>query len=171
MIAAAPIARVARRIASRGVGIGAVIRRLPRPGAAGFTSGRRFPVDFATVRRHRRPNDCLALPVGFEALSRPDFEIPLFDVPAARLDVAVRSLAGTRPRTVLAQADRVRRQYEYVQRSRVFGFPDRITVQVFDRGEEAAALAIWSRARYGIRDFGVNAARVRAWLKALPDHL
>ena len=31
-----------------------------------------------------------------------------------------------------------------------------------------SALAIYSRARYGIRDFGVNQKRVERWLAALP---
>ncbi len=54
----------------------------------------------------------------------------------------------------------------YVQRSRVFGFPDYLTVKavVMDGG---AGLIIWSRARYGRSDFGVNRARVEAWLAAL----
>jgi uncharacterized protein (DUF1499 family) len=63
----------------------------------------------------------------------------------------------------------------YVQRSRVFGFPDYITVKAVateSTGEgstvgSGAGLIIWSRARYGRSDFGVNRARVEAWLAAL----
>ncbi len=31
-----------------------------------------------------------------------------------------------------------------------------------------AALAVYGRARYGIRDFGVNRARIERWIAALP---
>ncbi len=58
----------------------------------------------------------------------------------------------------------------YVQRSRVFGFPDCLTVKavaIESTGEAGAGLIIWSRARYGRSDFGVNRARVEAWLAAL----
>ncbi len=58
-----------------------------------------------------------------------------------------------------------------MQRSRVFGFPDYLTVKAVavdsNAGEGGAGLIIWSRARYGRSDFGVNQARVEAWLAAL----
>jgi len=54
----------------------------------------------------------------------------------------------------------------YVQRSRVFGFPDYLTVRAVATAG-GAGLIIWSRARYGRGDFGVNRARVEAWLALL----
>jgi uncharacterized protein (DUF1499 family) len=50
----------------------------------------------------------------------------------------------------------------YVTRSRVFGFPDYITVKQI--GPE---LIILSRLRFGRSDMGVNAARLNNWLEPL----
>jgi uncharacterized protein (DUF1499 family) len=56
----------------------------------------------------------------------------------------------------------------YVQRSRIIGFPDYITVKAvpMETGlpEAGAGLIVYSRSRYGYGDFGVNRARVEAWL-------
>ncbi len=54
----------------------------------------------------------------------------------------------------------------YVQRSRVIGFPDVISVSARPDGK-GSRLSIWSRSRYGQYDFGVNRARVERWLAAL----
>ena len=55
----------------------------------------------------------------------------------------------------------------YVQRSQVFGFPDLISVRVEESGEGGATVAIFSRARFGKSDMGVNERRVRRWLDGL----
>lgn len=47
-------------------------------------------------------------------------------------------------------------------RSHYWGFPDYTTAQVTPAG-----LTVYARSRFGQSDFGVNAARLRAWL-ALP---
>jgi len=52
----------------------------------------------------------------------------------------------------------------YVTRSRVLRFPDYITVRYRD-----GHIEIWSRARFGRSDLGVNAERVERWLRALAE--
>ena len=52
-------------------------------------------------------------------------------------------------------------------RSAVFGFPDLVTIQVLPHGASQSSLILWSRSVYGSSDFGVNRARVAAWLAAL----
>lgn len=47
-------------------------------------------------------------------------------------------------------------------RSLVWGFPDYTTAEV-----TAAGLVIYARQRFGTHDWGVNAARLRAWLAQL----
>lgn len=49
----------------------------------------------------------------------------------------------------------------WVVRSAVIGFPDYITAE-----QSGETLRIFSRLRFGRRDFGVNAKRMDAWLKA-----
>lgn len=58
-------------------------------------------------------------------------------------------------------------QYEYVQRSIVFGFPDYITVEFIAISNYSSTLAIYSRSRYGFYDFGVNKKRVQKLLGQL----
>jgi len=47
----------------------------------------------------------------------------------------------------------------------MFGWPDYISVRAV-AVEGGAALAVWSRSRYGYSDMGVNRARVGRWLAA-----
>ncbi len=54
----------------------------------------------------------------------------------------------------------------WVSRSKVWGFPDYTTAQTTtDQGQ--TRLTLHARQRFGRDDFGVNAARLRAWLGAL----
>lgn len=71
----------------------------------------------------------------------------------------VRSLAGS------VDAGRI----TYVARSKFWGFPDYITIGAAPKGS-GSAVTLYSRARFGRRDFGVNAARVARWHAALPRH-
>jgi uncharacterized protein (DUF1499 family) len=132
-----------------------------------------FPVDFKTLRLGRRPNQWLVLPPGFAGASAPDGESPVFPVAPRALMQALKRLATEQPRTLLVRGDAGSGQAEFVARSRIFRFPDRITVAVFPAAGDGArsALAIWSRAVYGRRDFGVNRARVERWLRLLEGRL
>lgn len=49
-------------------------------------------------------------------------------------------------------------------RSRIWGFPDYTTAQITPGG-----LTLYARQRFGAKDFGVNAARLRGWLAQLPS--
>ena len=55
------------------------------------------------------------------------------------------------------------RQAHFVARSALLNYPDLITVQVTPE----SGLILWSRSIYGRSDFGVNQARLTAWLAAL----
>jgi uncharacterized protein (DUF1499 family) len=58
----------------------------------------------------------------------------------------------------------------YVQRSRIMGFPDYFSIRFLDMGDGDAGVAVYSRARYGQSDLGVNRARVEKWLAALEPY-
>ncbi len=130
-----------------------------------------FPLDFAVPRHRRRPDDRLAAPEGAAIRATPDLTVPDFSVDPAALADAVRAVALSEPRTELPCEDGDACRMEFRQRSRLFGFPDLVTVQVEPRGHGGSSLFVWSRARYGIRDFGVNRARMRRWLTALAARL
>lgn len=130
-----------------------------------------FPLDFKSLRPNGGPNQWLVLPPGFAAAAAPQAESPVFSVAPRVLMQAVKQLATAEPRTELVHGDAGNGQAEFVARSRVFRFPDRITVAVFAMpgGADQSALAVWSRAVYGRRDFGVNRARVERWLARLSE--
>ena len=54
----------------------------------------------------------------------------------------------------------------FVTRSLVFGFPDYTTVTVM-QNEQGSRVTLFGHLRYGRSDFGVNAKRLREWVKAL----
>jgi uncharacterized protein (DUF1499 family) len=74
--------------------------------------------------------------------------------------------ARAQPRTGIVAGDLDSLMITYVQRSRFIGFPDYLTVKVVEM-KGGAGLTVYSRSRYGRGDFGVNRARVEAWLAAL----
>lgn len=53
----------------------------------------------------------------------------------------------------------------YVARSRIMGYPDAISVRLHDEGD-VTRVDVFSRARFGYSDMGVNAARVARWIDA-----
>jgi len=55
----------------------------------------------------------------------------------------------------------------YVVRTRYLRFPDYVSVKFLDLGNGNSTLAIFSRARFGFGDGGLNRARVKAWMKRL----
>lgn len=54
----------------------------------------------------------------------------------------------------------------YIARSKVFGFPDYISVVAYEQ-DGGTAMAIYSRLRFGSSDMGVNRRRIDAWLAAI----
>ena len=86
----------------------------------------------------------------------------LADPPAtvlARLD----TLALSTPRTTRLAGTPQDGRLTWVSRSRLMGYPDYITAEA-SQTPQGTRLDIFSRQRYGSGDWGVNAARLRAWL-------
>lgn len=118
---------------------------------------------FATLRRSPSPNDYLACPRE-RSPAVPDEEAPRFSVPATVLYAAARKVLAREPRTTVAREEPEALRLVLVQRSRLFRFPDVVTLQVFARPEGGSELAIYSRSVHGHSDLGVNRRRVRRWL-------
>jgi len=55
----------------------------------------------------------------------------------------------------------------YVQTSRRLKMPDYITVKFIELDENLTTIAIFSRARFGYGDLGVNRRRIENWLKPM----
>ncbi len=66
------------------------------------------------------------------------------------------------PRTKALAGSVAEGMITYVTRSRVFWFPDYTTIRLV-----GPQIEIYGRLRFGLSDFGVNAARIDRWLGAL----
>ncbi len=123
------------------------------------------PMDITHLTRPATPNTALAAPAGF--VPAPDVATPVFHVPAARLYAAILAVADAQPRTYQAAAYPGLFQADWVVRSAVWNFPDKVTAQASPAGADAATLVLYSRSVYGYGDLGTNRKRVDAWLAAL----
>lgn len=141
-----------------------------RPLTALFAVGDVKSVDFEALELKDKPNQFLMCPPGFCAAT-PHAESPVFDVSVEQLRNRWREVVAAQPRMELLAEDEDGQQFDYVQRSARFRFPDVITVRFIPgatyHADAQSTLAIYSRSIYGKSDFGVNRARVKAWLDLL----
>lgn len=119
-------------------------------------------MDIRTLETRTSSNDALACPVGVCRVTA-DFVSPDFAVAEQDLMTKVQALVAAEPRTKLVAKDEALQQLVFVQRSRVFRFPDTIRIQVVKRGA-GSSIIIYSRSNYGDSDLGVNKKRVGEWL-------
>lgn len=97
---------------------------------------------------------------------------PVFDVDQATLSAAFDRVVAAQPRVELLADDRANGgSVTWVQRSALFGFPDYISVSFIPAGADQSTIAIFSRARLGQSDLGVNKKRVEAWLDRVASQL
>lgn len=123
-------------------------------------------VDPLTVARTGKPNDYLAAPPGLTA-TPPDRAVPVFAETPEALLARFDAIARAAPRVqVVVDGQPSTPWATYVQRSAVFRFPDTISVRAV-AVPGGASLVVYSRARYGYSDLGVNRARVDGWLAQL----
>lgn len=100
-----------------------------------------------------------------------DADSPLYNVAGLELAKTLQAIIISEPRTTMTDRTQDGLAMQFVQRSAVFRFPDTIDVEVIALSAQQSALAIYSRSRYGRRDFGVNRRRVERWLAALAAKL
>jgi hypothetical protein len=126
----------------------------------------RWHVDPLSVTGSGQSNAWRVSPEGMGA--PPDAVSAVWPMPAAELAAAFDRVALSAPRTLRLAGSPEELWTTYVQRSRLWGFPDYISVRAIDLGDGMSALAIYARSRYGASDLGVNRARVEEWLARLP---
>lgn len=127
------------------------------------------PGNISEIRRPASPNTCLAGPAGFTPT--PDLQTRRFDVAPERLLAIMRDILSMQPRTDALAVDPGRLRADYVVRSRVFGFPDVVLVQVLPVNAGQSELVLYSYSLKGHYDFGVNRNRITALLTALDAEL
>ena len=126
-------------------------------------------MDIRTLQERTKSNDALACPAGLCGVDA-DFESPLFAVSVEDLLKIAEKVIGEQPRTKLVAKDQNLQQLVFVQRSRIFRFPDTVWIQGVRTGT-GSAIIIYSRSNYGESDLGVNKKRVRAWLTKLTGQI
>ena len=142
-----------------------------RPLNALFAVGDVESVDFAALKLTDRPNQFLMCPPEFCGAD-PHADSPVFDVSVEQLRlVRWREVLAAQPRVELVAEDQDGRQFDYVQRSARFRFPDIITVRFISVSPSQSTLAIYSRSVYGKSDLGVNRERIEVWLQNLREGL
>lgn len=123
------------------------------------------PVDWATLRRHKTPNDALVCAADHCPNARSDSEAKVYATPPGELLARLRAIALAEPDTrELPGAPE--NGARFVQLTKLMRFPDTIDAAVFPAGPNSS-LAIYSRSLIGRKDFGVNRARIGRWLAAL----
>jgi uncharacterized protein (DUF1499 family) len=123
-------------------------------------------LDFASLKLPRSPNTYLLAPAGFCLNAEPHGPAPVFKAAPSAVRDALLAVAAGEPRTTVLERDDHAFAYELVQKSAVFKFPDLISVRLIADGA-GTIMAIYSRAKLGHRDFGVNRARVTRWVDAI----
>ncbi len=137
-----------------------------RPLAALFAVGEVEPVDFAALSLSDKANQFLMCP---DHLCRAERHAvsPVFEVPVERLAARWREVIAAQPRLEVLAEGPNGLHFDYVQRSARFRFPDIVTVRLIALSPERSTLAVYSRALYGGKDFGVNRQRIEAWIDLL----
>ncbi len=141
-----------------------------RPLTALFAVGDVESVDLAEFKLTGKPNQFLMCPPGL-CDANPDADSPVFGVSVEQLRERWREVVAVQPRVELLAEDEEGQQFDYVQRSARFRFPDIITVRFISVSPSQSTLAIYSRSIFGKSDLGVNRERIEAWLKILREGL
>ncbi len=134
---------------------------------------KRPEIDFPSLRLTRKPNQFLMAPEGL-CSGRVHAKSPVFTLPVHELRAKLEALAlATENLEKLSDRDlgEGRSQSEFVKYSNLVGYPDTITIEYLELKDGNSTLAVYSRAHYGYRDFGVNARRILRWMAELKEYI
>lgn len=119
------------------------------------------PINFTQSILTSKPNQYLACPAD-HCGDTPHLVSPVFQVNRDQaLDLWDNMMAGKTQFERLNDRDKPD-QRQYVERTELMRFPDRISVQFLALSPATSSVAIYSRSKYGYSDLGVNEARVAA---------
>lgn len=133
---------------------------------AGMAHIRLAPSDPA--RWHIDPAPPTALPQG-EVVAEPGAAravLDLGDMPPEEALSRLDAIALASARTVRLAGSPESGRITWITRSALFGFPDYTTAAATRTGT-STEVRIYARLRFGSDDFGVNAARLDAWIASL----
>jgi uncharacterized protein (DUF1499 family) len=120
------------------------------------------PIDFVNLQLTGSPNQFLACPPNY-CTAKVHVNSETFEASVNQLRSRWLEVVTGEPRVeLLAQVNGL--QFDHVQRSAHFRFPDIVTVRFIQSSPTRSMLAIYSRSVYGNSDFGVNRKRIEGWL-------
>jgi len=128
----------------------------------------RAPVDFGILTRRDTPNEFLAC-TSICRSAEPDIDSPVIAAPVDAVRGRFFDLVDRLGRAEIVDFDPLIDQYDVEEVTRVFGFPDTITVRLIEIDPTQTMIAIYSRSHYGKWDFDLNEKRVRAWIDFLAE--
>ncbi len=100
----------------------------------------------------------------------PDMPARTYPVAPGDLAAAFDAVATADERVEIVAGSAESGHVTYVQRSKAMAFPDYVSVR-FLEADGGSTLSVFSRARYGYRDFDVNRQRVERWLAAVGERV
>lgn len=124
----------------------------------------RQSVDFQTLEIRGSDNEFLMCSERYCTASEPHAASPVIPLPLKVVRGRFFEVLALRPKIRLLSIDALADQYVVEERSKVFGFPDTVTIRFFALDDDHTTVAIYSRSHYGESDLGVNEQRVRAWI-------
>jgi len=121
------------------------------------------PVEFATFELSWKPNQALMAPPG-ATRATPHLDAPVFAVSPDRLRDAFLSVIAAEPRARVLKKNADGLTFTAVQQTPLMAYPDFVSVEIRPAADGGSTVLIYSRSVFGIRDFGVNRARVEDWV-------
>jgi uncharacterized protein (DUF1499 family) len=91
----------------------------------------------------------------------------VYDMSAPELSKMFDDFALAQPRVKRIAETLQDQMITYVQRTKIIGYPDYITIKAIPVGAKQSKLEIFSRSRFGYSDWGVNKGRIKGWLLKL----
>ncbi len=128
-------------------------------------------LDFQQLIRPNKPNNYLLADKEDSPRTRADTVSPVFHASADEVCDALLAVMYKLPRTTLVDSDDNTNQYEFIQKSFLFKFPDTISALVIATGEKEARLVVYSSSKFGYSDLGVNRKRVSRIVYRMSDIL
>lgn len=124
--------------------------------------------DFSTLKNRSSPNEYLIAPADFTSATVYE-EPPIFHTTSQELNRIVKDTILQQPRVTFLYEDTSSDRLLFVQRTKIFQFPDVITIQIIPLGGNRVTLAAYSASVYGYGDLGVNKARLKKWFADISD--
>lgn len=125
-------------------------------------------IDFQQLTLPNTPNYYLSCPAKYCNVT-PNQESRIYPISQKILIADWNKAIALQPRVKLISS--TANQFNYVQRSLIFRFPDYISVRFIEITPQQSTIALYSQSKYGYSDFGVNKKRVISWLQALDKQI